>query len=732
VLKSGCSFDTCPGARTGDGPIAGPVVEEDAMSRILVCMIVIGFSLGAARAQAQGSLGTEFTYQGRLTNAGSPASGLHDLRFRLYDALAGGTQVGMTFCADNVSVADGLFTVSLDFGAQFAGEERFLEIAVRADSGQDCTNPAGFVVLSSRQALTAAPHAAFALNADRLDGLDSTAFLQAIPNPLSLFGSHPSGSVVLGLNSSSADDSIGILGVAFAASGVTSGVVGQSNSTDGIGVKGLASSTSGITYGGRFETNSTLGYGVYGKSNSTENSINTYGVYGESSSLFGGFGVYGKSASAGQTGSGVHGEGNKIGVSGYALAASGSAFGGYFDCSSENGTGIYGEAGLPDSPFQTWGGYFRSKSNAGRGVYGLASAASGTNYGGLFESNSTDGRGVLGMATASTGLTYGGYFDNNSTEGRGVHATSAGPYGVFGSSTLASGDAYGGYFQSSSTEGTAVYGTANAATGTTYGGQFESDSTSGRGVYGLASATTGTTYGGRFESASTGGRGVYGFASATTGTTYGVFGGNSIASPFGFAVFAQGDLAATGLKSFRIDHPFDPENKYLLHYAAESPMPQNFYVGNVVTDGNGYAWVELPDYFAAINANFKYQLTVVDDADSDGFVMAKVSKEISGNRFQVRTSAPNIKVSWEIKADRNDLYVRYKKPKDVVAKEGLERGTYQHPELYGQPPEKGMDYDAERERPSPPAIPDIERPSPPGEPDIEGPSPAAASEEAPQ
>lgn len=135
---------------------------------------------------AQTPLGTAFTYQGQLKSAGSPANGLHDLRFRLYDAFAGGAQVGPTLCANNVSVTEGLFTVSLDFGAQFAGDQRFLEIDVRADTGLNCANPAGFVTLAPRQALTAAPNAIFALNADRLDGLDSTAFLQAVPSVLSL------------------------------------------------------------------------------------------------------------------------------------------------------------------------------------------------------------------------------------------------------------------------------------------------------------------------------------------------------------------------------------------------------------------------------------------------------------------------------------------------------------------------------------------------------------------
>ena len=107
---------------------------------------------------------------------------------RLHDSPAGGAQVGATLCADNVSVIDGLFTVPLDFGPQFAGQERFLEIEVRADTGLDCANLVGFIVLSPLQPLTAAPNAIFAMNADQLDGLNSTAFLKSIPLPLMLIG----------------------------------------------------------------------------------------------------------------------------------------------------------------------------------------------------------------------------------------------------------------------------------------------------------------------------------------------------------------------------------------------------------------------------------------------------------------------------------------------------------------------------------------------------------------
>jgi len=129
----------------------------------LFLLLAVG-GLSARPAQAQ-PLTTAFTYQGELQSAGLPATGPHDLRFRLYDAAAGGAQIGSTLCSDDVALAAARFTVSLDFGAAFTGQQRFLEIEVRADTGLNCTDATGFVILSPRQPLTAAPNALFAQTA---------------------------------------------------------------------------------------------------------------------------------------------------------------------------------------------------------------------------------------------------------------------------------------------------------------------------------------------------------------------------------------------------------------------------------------------------------------------------------------------------------------------------------------------------------------------------------------
>ena len=120
----------------------------------LLALIVTALLLNGSIALA-GQPCTAFTYQGRLFDGGSPANGLYDLQFTNYAAAIGGNALGGVN-ADAVPVSNGLFTVTLDFGAVFDGSMRWLELSER-------TNGAGsFVTLSPRQPLAAAPYAVFA------------------------------------------------------------------------------------------------------------------------------------------------------------------------------------------------------------------------------------------------------------------------------------------------------------------------------------------------------------------------------------------------------------------------------------------------------------------------------------------------------------------------------------------------------------------------------------------
>jgi hypothetical protein len=120
-------------------------------------------------------------------------------------------------------------------------------------------------------------------------------------------------------------------------------------------------------------------------------------------------------------------------------------------------------------------------------------------------------------------------------------------------------------------------------------------------------------------------------------------------------VVISGDLQVNGgTKNFVMDHPLDPENQLLMHAALESNEVLNVYSGNVVSDASGKAVVRLPDYFEALNKDFRYQLTVV----GGGFAQAIVSREVSGNQFEIATSQPSVKVSWEVKGVRNDAHMQ--------------------------------------------------------------------------
>jgi hypothetical protein len=145
-------------------------------------LMLAGATSTTARAQP---LSTALTYQGELAASGTPVNGVVDLRFRLFDAPAGGVQVGPTLCSDNITVAAGRFTVLMDFGAVFAGQKRYLEVDVRGDTGGNCADTTGYQTLGPRQELTAAPNAAFSLtsavstNASQLNGQAASFYTNA-------------------------------------------------------------------------------------------------------------------------------------------------------------------------------------------------------------------------------------------------------------------------------------------------------------------------------------------------------------------------------------------------------------------------------------------------------------------------------------------------------------------------------------------------------------------------
>ena len=160
----------------------------------------------------------------------------------------------------------------------------------------------------------------------------------------------------------------------------------------------------------------------------------------------------------------------------------------------------------------------------------------------------------------------------------------------------------------------------------------------------------------------------------------------------GGSVTIRGNLAK-GSGSFKIDHPLDPENKYLSHSFVESPDMMNIYNGTVTTDAKGNATVTMPDWFEALNQDFRYQLTAIGT-----FAQAIVGQEIKGNRFTVKTSVPNVKVSWQVTGIRHDAYANMHRITVEEPKAQGERGLYLHPDAFHQPESKSIQAASAREQ----------------------------------
>lgn len=163
-------------------------------------------------------------------------------------------------------------------------------------------------------------------------------------------------------------------------------------------------------------------------------------------------------------------------------------------------------------------------------------------------------------------------------------------------------------------------------------------------------------------------------------------GGTGAAAFFSGGVVVSGTLSVTGTKNFRIDHPLAPERMYLNHFAVESADLSNLYAGNVVLDDAGAAWVELPAYFDALNAEVRYQLTAIGAPAPN----LHVAVEVADNRFKVAGGDPGLRVSWQLTALRDDPSARLLRAPVEEPKPEAEVGTYLHPEAYGMPAERGL------------------------------------------
>ncbi len=273
---------------------------------------------------------------------------------------------------------------------------------------------------------------------------------------------------------------------------------------------------------------------------------------------------------------------------------------------------------------------------------------------------------------ASSGFTYGVYSDLTNT-GTGV------TYGLWSTvrnpGTPNSSFAVVGQLFSNATERRSIVGVADGD-GTEIGYSYGIE---GYGYDGYAA------YGGYFHGYSSGNNyGVY-----ANGSTYGVYGTCGVSNG-NYGGYFYGNLHATGTNTkggggYIIDNPLDPENRFLVHNDVESPDMKNVYDGIAVLDGDGRATVTLPDYFEALNRDFRYQLTCIG-----GYAPVYISEEIEGNRFVIAGGKADMRVSWQVTGIRKDAFARAVKSDIEPYKTDEERGRYLHPEAFGFGMEKSI------------------------------------------
>ena len=260
--------------------------------------------------------------------------------------------------------------------------------------------------------------------------------------------------------------------------------------------------------------------------------------------------------------------------------------------------------------------------------------------------SSTDGLGVSGHSDSDTGV-YG-----NSPRGAGVFGESSEGFGVYGNSPSGSG----------------VYGESHGITG------VSGYSPLGTGVSGISLE----------------GIGLHG-----SSKTYAAY--------LDGRVFIRGPLVKPG-GTLKIDHPLDPENKYLYHSFVESPDMKNIYDGIVVIDSNGEAKIDFPDWFGALNKEFRYQLTAVGAPGPNLHIAEEISDTatdssnsssnptINNSRFRIAGGTSGMKVSWQVTGIRRDPWANANRIQVEEKKPDKEQGYYIYPDLYGKPEENGLNH----------------------------------------
>ncbi len=503
--------------------------------RALACVLAC-----ALAAPAVGQFDPAFTYQGLLLEGGVPVDDTCDIMLTLFDVPSGGAPVTASETVLGVLVNDGLFTVTVDFGAgDFDGSPRWLELAVRCPGGAGA-----FVTLSPRQELTPSPYAIYALNAASAASAGglvlpfagsvssaSTAFsitntdsggaghfeLTSAANTLPALYAKTAGG--LAIRAEATGTGLALLGIGTVLGSTGSSVAGQA------GVRGEATNAAGATAG------------VHGSNLST--TALASGVHGEALGASGAtYGVWGATAS---------GDAGAAGVFGEASAGVAAGVSGRTTSDADGAAGVRGEALSGVAITAGVVGVTNSSAGGSAGVSALATAGAGITYGvQATNASATDGaRAVYGAATAGTGMTAG-------VEGRTLSGT-AGAAGVVGLAQNAGGATRAVYGNnlSAAADAIGVDGWVTAVTAvqnTGVRGTTNSTGNDSAGVRGRAQGATGRVYGvaGETDSATTDAAGVLGEANSLAGTVYGVHGTTVSNGAAAAGVFGEASAAAPG------------------------------------------------------------------------------------------------------------------------------------------------------------------------------------------
>lgn len=357
---------------------------------------------------------------------------------------------------------------------------------------------------------------------------------------------------------------------------------------------------------------------------------------------------------------------------------------------SESGSAIFASCGAAATPSNTCvGAYVQTGGNVPNAT--ALYAASGAGKAGRFVSLS--GTGVTTEVTSGTAA----WVRAGSGTALDVRSESGPAAKVFGSSTLypslrvESPTGTGIDVQSSSTFGPAVYVQASGNQNALVGVSIASNGADG--VTGQSNNRNGVL--GR--SYSLGASGVYGENVSTGGLGGGGYGVAARASGGGIAIYGQilnvtsgwaayfqgpvhvaGSLTSSNGKQFLIDHPLDPARKFLAHAAVESSELKNIYDGTVVLGTDGRARIPVPDWFEALNRDFRYQLTPIGSPAS-----LFIEQELARGSFVIAGGQAGLKVSWQVTGNRQDAAAMAQPLVVERAKRPSEVGRYLRPELIG-------------------------------------------------